>query len=144
MPPERSGTLEYSRSEHDAFSAESVQSVKGGTSGDATYAPGSVGRSAAFEESSDGGHHLFGPRVLLVRAGAHHTGVGVSVEQSEHDLVQGGLGGADLGEDVDAVAVVFDHPLDPADLPFDPLEAGEQLVFGGGLASGGRLSLQHP
>ncbi len=99
--------------------------------------------SAASEQSSDGGHHLFGPRVLLARLGADDAGVRVPVEQPERDLVQGGLGGADLGEDVDAIPVVFDHAFDPADLAFDSPQPREQLVFGGRIAPGGRLSLRH-
>src|ERR1035437_8381667 len=106
--------------------------------------PAPAGGSAASEESSDGGHHLFGPLVLLVGLSADHAGVGVPVEQYERDLVQRGLGAADWGEDVDAVPVVLHHSLDPADLSFDPSQAGEQLVFGGGIAPGGRLSLRHP
>jgi hypothetical protein len=99
--------------------------------------------SAASEESPDGGHHLFGPLVLLSGFCADHAGVCVPVEQSERDLVQRGLGGADLGEDVDAVAVVLDHSLDPSDLTFDPRQPREQLVLGGGIAPGGRLPLRH-
>src|SRR5207253_11074648 len=33
-----------------------------------------------------------------------------------------GVDGRDLGEDVDAVAVVVDHLLDPAHLPLDPVQ----------------------
>jgi hypothetical protein len=36
--------------------------------------------SAASEEPPDGGHHLFGPFVLLVGFGADHAGVRVAVE----------------------------------------------------------------
>ena len=36
-----------------------------------------------------------------------------------------------------------DHSLDPADLTFDPRQPREQLVLGGGVAPGGRLSLRH-
>ena len=44
----------------------------------------------------------------------------VAIEEAEGDLVEGSLGGADLGEDFDAVAVVLDHPFDAPDLTFDP------------------------
>ena len=98
-------------------------------------------RSAASEEPADGGHHLLGPLVLLVGLGADHARVRVAVEQAERDLVERGLRGADLGEDVDAVAVVVDHPLDPADLTLDPPQPREQLVLGGGVAARGRLGL---
>jgi hypothetical protein len=43
----------------------------------------------------------------------------VVVEPTEGDLVEGGLDRADLRQHVDAVAVVLDHFLKPADLPFD-------------------------
>ena len=36
--------------------------------------------SAASEESADGGHHLFGPLVLLAGFRADHAGVSVAVE----------------------------------------------------------------
>ena len=45
--------------------------------------------------------------------------LGVVVKQAECDLVQGGLHRADLGQYVDAVAVLVDHFLDPADLTLD-------------------------
>ena len=56
--------------------------------------------------AADRGHHLFGPLVRSSACGADHAVVRVPVEQPERDLVERGLGGADLGEDVDAVAVV--------------------------------------
>ena len=51
--------------------------------------------------------------------------VGVVVEQAERDLVERRLHGGDLGEHVDAVAVLVDHPLDAADLAFDAAQALE-------------------
>src|SRR5262245_45986081 len=47
----------------------------------------------------------------------------VPVEDLEREAVERGRDGPDLREDVDAVAVVVDHLLDPADLPLDPVEA---------------------
>jgi hypothetical protein len=44
----------------------------------------------------------------------------VIVEQTERDLVERRLRSGDLGEDIDAVAVVLDDPLDAANLPLDP------------------------
>ena len=85
------------------------------------------GRPPAPEESSDCGHHLFGPFVLLLGFGADDACVRVPVEQSERDLVQRRLRGTYLGEDVDAVAVVLDHAFDPADLPFDPGQPREVM-----------------
>ena len=59
------------------------------------------------KQAPDRGHHLFGALVLLVGFGTDYTRVGVPVEEPERDLVQRGLSGAYLGEDVDAVAVVL-------------------------------------
>jgi hypothetical protein len=60
---------------------------------------------------------------------------GVLVDEAERDLVQRGLHGGDLGQHVDAVTVVLDHALDPADLAFDAPQAFEELVLGGGVAA---------
>jgi YHS domain-containing protein len=69
------------------------------------------------EQAADRGHHLFGALVLLARFGSDYKGMRVPIEQPECDLVERGLHSRDLGEDVDAVAVVVDHPFDPSDLP---------------------------
>jgi copper chaperone CopZ len=61
---------------------------------------------------------------------------GVVVEQSERDLVERGLYRADLGQDVDAVAVVFDHSLHSTDLALDATEAVAEGVLGCGVAAG--------
>src|SRR6185312_7776932 len=44
------------------------------------------------------------------------------VEDLERDALERRRGGRDLREDVDAVALVLDHPLDAAHLPFDAVE----------------------
>lgn len=49
----------------------------------------------------------------------------VLVEQPESDRLERLGRGGDLGEDVDAVGLVLDHPLQPAHLTFDALEALE-------------------
>src|SRR5262249_12723046 len=55
----------------------------------------------------------------------------VPVEDQEGEAVERGRDRADLREDVDAIAVVGDHLLDPADLPLDPVKAlGERLLLG--------------
>src|SRR5215218_6478285 len=59
--------------------------------------------SAPAHEPSDRGHHLVGAIDLLLAFDAHDAMARVVVEQAEGDLVERGLGGADLGEDVDAV-----------------------------------------
>ena len=44
------------------------------------------------------------------------------VEHLDGDLLERGLDGGDLGEDVDAVGVLVDHPLQTADLALDPAQ----------------------
>src|SRR5699024_10481079 len=46
------------------------------------------------------------------------------VQQAEGDVAQGRVRGTDLGEDVDAVLLLVDHPVNPADLALDALEPG--------------------
>jgi hypothetical protein len=46
------------------------------------------------------------------------------VEQPERHLVEGRLDRGDLGQDIDAVAVVLDHSLQAADLALDTTQAG--------------------
>src|ERR1700749_1438818 len=98
---------------------------------------GALARSAASEQPSDRGHHLFGALVLLLGLGADHARVRVPVKKAERDLVERRLGGAALRDDVDAIAVVLYHSLDPTALALDALQPSEQLVFGGGVAPGG-------
>src|SRR5512133_4165172 len=83
-------------------------------------------RSAPAREPPDGGHHLVGAIDALLALGAHDAMACVVVEQAERDLVERGAHGADLGEDVDAVAIVLDHALDAADLAFDAAQALEE------------------
>ena len=66
----------------------------------------------------------------LLGAGAEHAVARVVVEQPERDLLEGSLDRADLGDHVDAVAVVLDHALDAADLALDALEPGGELLLG--------------
>ena len=78
---------------------------------------------AAPHEAADCRHHLVGARISRRGVvGAHHAVLGVIVEQAQGDLVERGLDRGDLGQDVDAVALVLDHALDPADLSLDALE----------------------
>jgi hypothetical protein len=60
---------------------------------------------------------------------------GVIVEQAERHLVERGLDGGDLGDDVDAVAVFLDHALDAAYLALEAPKALEQLVLGSAVAA---------
>ena len=84
-----------------------------------------------------------GPLALLVWFGTDHAGLGVPVEQAERHLVERGLRRRDLREDVDAVAVVLDHPFDPADLAFDALQPREELILGRRVAPGRYIGLRH-
>src|SRR3954447_4958327 len=96
---------------------------------------------AAAHEAPDGRHQLVALVLAVIgRLGAHDAVLGVLVEQPEGDLVQRGLHGADLGQDVDAVAVGLDHALDAAHLALDAPQALEELVLGGAVpARGGGL-----
>jgi len=58
-----------------------------------------------------------------------HAVLQVFVEQVHPDALQRLGDGGQLGEDVDAVGVVVDHPLQAANLSLDAPEAGEHLLF---------------
>src|SRR6476646_1313501 len=65
-----------------------------------------------------------GLRSLRV-TGAHRIAyavVDVAVQHPQPDLLERRRDGADLVEDVDAVALLLDHPLDPAHLALDPVQ----------------------
>ena len=80
---------------------------------------------AAVQQAADRAHHLLGQLLAVGGAlGADDAVAGVFVEQGEGDLVERRLGGGDLGEDVDAVALLLDHPLEAADLAGDPRAGG--------------------
>ena len=83
----------------------------------------------------DGGHQLLGHLFLLVALGPRHAMARVVVEQPERHLVQRGLDRADLGEHVDAVAVIANHALHPAHLPLDPAQALLELVLRRGVSA---------
>jgi hypothetical protein len=51
----------------------------------------------------------------------------VALEQDAGRTAQRRLHGGDLGEDVRAVALLVDHPLQPAHLAFDALQPIDQL-----------------
>ena len=53
----------------------------------------------------------------------------VVVEDPEREALERRRDGADLGEDVHAVAILLDHPLDPADLPLDPVQTLDERVL---------------
>src|ERR1022692_3920506 len=94
-------------------------------------------RSSAVQQPAERAHQLVD--LLLGVAGraalALHAVTGVIVDQAEGDLVQCGLDRRDLGQDVNAVALVLDHPGHAAHLPLDPRETLEQLLLRGGIAT---------
>src|SRR5215218_3184571 len=64
------------------------------------------------------------PHLRLVARGdrACDAVVDVVVEHLQAHVLECGHGGADLRQDVDAVALLLDHLLDPAHLPLDPAQ----------------------
>ena len=83
----------------------------------------------------------FGPKVRIrLGGGADNAVADVFFHQAQADGVQGLGHGGDLGEDVDAVLVLVDHPGDAADLALDPLEPAQVGVLVGGVAVLGGFS----
>ena len=82
-------------------------------------------RTAAISSSSLG---------LAVVAGLHRVGhamAHVAVEHLDGHVLERGLSGGDLREDVDAIGVLVDHALQPAHLALDAPQAVEdRLVVG--------------
>ena len=85
-------------------------------------------RGSGADQPADRAHQLLHLLLGGALAGAHAV-ADVVVEEAEGDLVEGGLGGLDLGEDVDAVAVLLHHPRDAADLALDAGEPLQQLLL---------------
>src|SRR5215207_3867719 len=92
-------------------------------------------QSAAAHHAADGCHQLFGALFLLGLRAADDAVVRVVVEESQRDLVECRLDRRDLSQDVDAIAVVLDHPLDAAHLALDAAQALEELVLGRAVAA---------
>ncbi len=90
-----------------------------------------VAHRSAPDEAAEGAHQLLDLRLALLAARLGDAVAGVVVDQAEGDPVESGLDRADLGQDVDAVALLVDHPAYPPDLAFDPREALEQGVLVG-------------
>ena len=64
----------------------------------------------------------------------HQAVAHVLIQQTQgHGLKRLGRG-ADLGQDVDAVLVLLDHPRDPPDLPLDAGQSLEMCVLGPAVA----------
>ena len=58
-----------------------------------------------------------------------HASFDVVLQDAQGDPVQSGTHGGDLDQDVDAVLLVVDHPVDAPDLAFYPAEALAELVL---------------
>jgi hypothetical protein len=86
---------------------------------------------ASAQEAPERCHELL--RAFFAEAlglGAEHAVPRMAVEEAERDLLEGALDGADLRDDVDAVAVFLDHALHAADLALDAAEPGDELLLG--------------
>src|SRR5690606_28834328 len=92
----------------------------------------SLGCGLGTDEAGDGsgrlGDLLFGNGTALLR-GFGDAVAQVVVKQLQRDGFEGLRRGRDLGEDVDAVDVFVDHPLNAAHLAFCPAQALEQFVL---------------
>ena len=84
-------------------------------------------RLADLREAAHGGHQLVEllrrPRRRRPATASATQCAHVAVQHVDGDLLERGLHGGDLREDVDAVGVLVDHPLQPAHLALDPAEA---------------------
>src|SRR4051812_41268218 len=81
--------------------------------------------------------------------GVHDAGAQVLLEQAEGHRLQRLGHRRDLGEDVDAVLLVLDHPLQPAGLALDAAQPLEVVVLAADVAVlvavlGARLALVRP
>ena len=85
---------------------------------------------AAAHQAGDGAHQLIGHLFWVAVLATDDAVLSVVVEQPKRHLVERGLDGGDLSDDLDAVALVINHPLHAANLALDPPEALQQLVLG--------------
>ncbi len=74
------------------------------------------------------GLHWLGFGVFGISAVADDAAFDVIAEELDTKGVEGGADGGDLVQDVDAVALVFDHALDAADLAGDAFDAGVEVL----------------
>ena len=81
----------------------------------------------AAGKTFDGAGELVEDGLAVFGARAHDAAADVVLEDEEACCAQGGDDCRDLGEDIDAVLVVLNHPADAADLALDPAQAGEDL-----------------
>src|SRR4249919_3701756 len=93
----------------------------------------SIGRSSRSQKAFDGPRRfvdeVLGAFAVATGGRAGDAMVQVLVEQFDADALQGLADRGDLGQHIDAVRVVLDHPRQAADLPFDAAEPGEELLL---------------
>jgi len=94
------------------------------------------------QEAPYGSHKFLSQFVSLRRLATDHAVPSVVLKQSEPHPVESGLNSSDLGNDVYAMPIVFDHVLDPSDLTFDPPETLSKVFLVGGIAVGVSLGRQ--
>src|SRR5882724_236568 len=99
--------------------------IAGGPSAAGPASPRVERSLAPARQPSERAHQLTELLLPCLRLGVHQAGADVILDQADGHLVQRRLDGRDLLQDVDAVAVLLDHPLDAADLPLDPGKAPE-------------------
>ena len=88
-------------------------------------------------ESGDRGRGFFDLRVGSLTSDTDGVGNAVRkvlIKQRQGYCFESSGGGGDLGEDVDAIGVFFNHALQPADLPFDATQALEMDRLDVGIA----------
>lgn len=85
--------------------------------------------SAVSHQTLDCAHELGGAFFGAFIAAADDAVRGVVLEEGQGDLVQRRLNRGHLGDDVDAVTLVLDHPLDASDLAFDAVQPLDQVVL---------------
>src|SRR5215207_3728914 len=106
---------------------------------------GAIGSFGAGVRSAaqDPVHHLEQLLDLLLAAAGGDlvadAAADVAVQQPQGDLVEGGLDGRDLGDDVDAVLVLVDHAGHAADLALDAAQPGLELLLVHAVAGPRRL-----
>src|SRR5215212_7347204 len=106
----------------------------GGRSRDKPFISGCRG-SATPDETSYCPHQFCGALLPVGLLCPHYTVMSVLVQQTERHFIERGLNCTDLGKDVDAVAVSFDHTRQATNLPLDALEACEELVLSRGIST---------
>ena len=107
--------------------------------------PSTANLSDMFEKEI--GQLFVHPLAAVAVAGADSVGGAVLEMVAQEDLGHGAqrlLDRGELDERVGAVALLFDHPLDTADLSFDAAEAGHSALLEGGVDAVCVAWLGHP